>query len=69
MDTTLILEKLINIEKRLSDMENKLNNIENNTDTMDKHITFVEHIFSIMKNPFLKIFRIDLSTPVNRISN
>jgi chromosome segregation ATPase len=66
-----ILNRLINIEKRITIIEDNLvnnnqlsENIEENllkihksTKNMDEHIDFVENVYSVVKNPFTSVLK------------
>ncbi len=48
----IILDKLISIEKRLTDIENEIKEIKTSANNMDNHISFVENIYNSIKLPF-----------------
>lgn len=50
MDT--ILEKLINIECRLSKIEENMEVLKNNGENLNEHISFIENVYNSIKHPF-----------------
>lgn len=48
MENTL-LQKLLDIENRLTNIENLL---KENTDNINTHISFIENVYNTIKNPF-----------------
>ena len=50
--TDNILEKLQVISAQLQDIETRLTYIEQSTDNMDRHVSFVEKIYSKVQVPF-----------------
>jgi CII-binding regulator of phage lambda lysogenization HflD len=47
-----ILEKISNIENRLTGIEETLEHVEKSSENMDQHIGFVEDIYLRIKDPF-----------------
>jgi hypothetical protein len=55
-DTTVrmlkeVLTKLHDIDTRLCIVEKSINGIQNSTTNMDRHISFVEHVYHTIKTP------------------
>ena len=67
-----ILTKLQDIEDRMQSIENILGNINTSTNNMDRHITFVEHVYDIVKYPLFFILdriptiELQIDTPQNK---
>jgi hypothetical protein len=63
---------LIQINLRLLSIENTLGSINKSTHNMDEHIYFVEHIFDVVKTPFINIlkwYNKDISNDINNDIN
>ena len=50
-----ILDKLDDIDQRLSVIESDIEQIKKSNSNMDEHISFVENVYDTIKNPFYYI--------------
>lgn len=53
-----LVSQLERIEDRLSRIEEHMVDLHRSSDNMDRHITFVENIFSVVKAPFTYLLRL-----------
>ena len=47
-----IYNDIQNLKKEIKEIKEKMNEIETSTNNMDKHITFVESVYTTVKSPF-----------------
>lgn len=56
MDNTELIKEILielkNLQSEISVIKTQIKNIATSTDNMDNHISFVESVWSVVKNPF-----------------